>query len=209
MNNEAGILVSVIVPVYNAEKYLNRCLESLINQTLKNIEIICINDGSTDNSLQIIKDYSNKDNRIVVIDQQNQGVSASRNQGMKIAKGEYLAFCDADDWLDLEFYEKLYRETENGTIDVVKGNTAIAYDSKIEKKGELNALIKTSGYMLVTTFQYEWWSAIYKKSMFEDGMIKFHDARLAEDQLFLCQTLCRVKTFRIVDDVFYYYFQNH
>lgn len=89
--------VSIIVPVYNVENYLRKCLDSLINQTLKNIEIICINDGSTDNSLSILEEYASKDERIIVINQENAGVSSARNRGLEIATGEYIAFVDADD----------------------------------------------------------------------------------------------------------------
>ena len=99
--------ISVIVPVYNVEKYLARCLDSIINQTLADIEIICINDGSTDNSLEILNDYAKKDSRIKIIDQTNAGLSCARNAGMQIAQGEYIGFVDSDDWIDLDFYEKL------------------------------------------------------------------------------------------------------
>ena len=88
------VQVSIIVPVYNVEKYLSKCLESLINQTLKDIEIICVNDGSTDNSLSILKEYANKDSRIKIIDKQNEGVSVARNTGIEVATGEYLMFVD-------------------------------------------------------------------------------------------------------------------
>ena len=89
--------VSVIVPVYNVEKYLKKCLDSLVNQTLKDIEIICVNDGSTDNSLQILQEYANTHPNIVIVDQENQGVSLARNNGIKKAKGGYIGFVDPDD----------------------------------------------------------------------------------------------------------------
>lgn len=93
--------VSIIVPVYNVEKYLAKCLDSLVNQTLKDIEIICINDGSTDNSLEILNTYAQKDSRITIIDKKNEGVSAARNTGLNISKGEYIMFVDSDDYLEL------------------------------------------------------------------------------------------------------------
>ena len=102
--------VSIIVPVYNVEKYLERCLDSLINQTLTNIEIVCINDGSTDNSGKILDDYAAKDNRIKVIHQNNAGQAVARNNGLKIANGNYINFVDSDDWVDLDFIEKLYKK---------------------------------------------------------------------------------------------------
>ena len=101
-------LISIIIPVYNVEKYLRRCLESLINQSLSKIEIICVNDGSKDNSLKILKEYALKDERIIVVDQQNQGVSIARNNALKYVRGEFYMFVDSDDWLDRETCEITY-----------------------------------------------------------------------------------------------------
>lgn len=102
------VKLSVIIPVYNVEKYLKRCLDSVINQTLKDIEILCINDGSTDDSLSILEEYKSKDSRIVIISQGNKGLAATRNVGIENAKGEYLAFVDSDDWINSKFLECLY-----------------------------------------------------------------------------------------------------
>lgn len=94
------IKVSVIIPVYNVEKYLEECLDSIINQTLKEIEIICIDDGSTDSSLNVLENYKKKDKRIIVLQQQNLGAGAARNKGLDLARGKYLSFLDADDFLN-------------------------------------------------------------------------------------------------------------
>ena len=113
--------VSVIIPVYNVEPYLEKCLDSLINQTLKDIEIICINDCSTDNSLNILEQFKNKDERIKLINlKENKGAAAARNEGLKIAKGEYLGFVDPDDYVDLNFYEELYKKAKQDDADIVK-----------------------------------------------------------------------------------------
>lgn len=108
--------VSVIIPVYNTEKYLRKCLDSVCNQTLSDIEIICVNDCSPDNSLEILNEYAQKDNRIKVINfEENKGVSIARNTGIDSATGEFIGFVDADDFVDLDFYEKLYNKaTETG-----------------------------------------------------------------------------------------------
>ena len=98
-------LVSIIVPVYNTEKYLSKCLDSIVNQTYKNLEIILINDGSTDNSKAICEDFAKKDKRIQVINKENSGVSVSRNKGLSLAKGNYIAFIDADDYAELNYIE--------------------------------------------------------------------------------------------------------
>ena len=108
--------VSVIIPVYNTEKYLRECLDSVINQTLKEIEIICVDDGSTDSSLEILKEYANKDNRFTIITQQNLHAGVARNAGLAVAKGEYVSFLDSDDWFELKILEettKILKETDS------------------------------------------------------------------------------------------------
>ncbi len=111
--------VSVIIPVYNVEKYLRQCLDSVVNQTLKDIEIICIDDGSTDNSLNILKEYAAKDSRVKLIIQKNQGVSAARNQGLRAISGEYYLFIDSDDWIDEQMLENMYNKAIDDSVDLV------------------------------------------------------------------------------------------
>lgn len=106
------IKLSIIVPIYNAQNHLKKCIESIINQTEKDIEIILIDDGSTDDSLKICNEYQRKDFRINVIHQNNSGVSIARNQGIKIAKGEYIGFVDSDDWIDLDMFKRLLEEAK-------------------------------------------------------------------------------------------------
>lgn len=113
------VKVSVIVPVYNVDKYLKKCLDSLINQTLNDIEIICVNDGSTDSSLEILECYANKDSRINVISQSNKGLSGARNTGLKHVKGQYTIFIDSDDWLDLKALELLYNKSIELNLDML------------------------------------------------------------------------------------------
>jgi glycosyltransferase involved in cell wall biosynthesis len=113
------IRVSIIVPVYNVEEYIIQCLDSVVNQTLKEIEIICVNDGSTDGSLQILEAYAEKDERIKIINEKNRGQGAARNTGMKLANGEYVGFVDSDDWIELDTYEKLYNNAVSNNSDIV------------------------------------------------------------------------------------------
>lgn len=103
-----NVKISIIVSVFNTEKYLRECLNSLVNQTLKSVEIICVDDGSTDNSPEILEEFKAKDKRIKVIHQENFGPSVARNNALKIAQGDYIGFVDSDDWVDLDFFEKLY-----------------------------------------------------------------------------------------------------
>lgn len=110
--------VSVIIPVYNVEAYLKQCLDSVINQTLDDIEIICINDGSTDSSLNILQEYAKKDKRIVIINQKNTGLSNARQRGMDICQGEYVAHIDSDDFIELNFLQSLYTVAKNQNADI-------------------------------------------------------------------------------------------
>ena len=114
-------LISVIIPVYNMETYLARCLDSVINNSYQNLQIICVNDGSTDNSLNILKEYEGIDSRIVVIDQKNQKLSAARNAGMDIAKGDWISFIDSDDWVHKDFFRILMNIANESKCDLIIG----------------------------------------------------------------------------------------
>lgn len=126
--SENQIKLTVIIPCYNVEKYLRQCLDSVINQTLKEIEIICVNDGSTDRTQKILEEYSKKDDRILVINKPNGGLSSARNAGMEKMQGEYIAFLDSDDWVDLEFYEKLYNAAKTNNADCAIGKTFLYHN---------------------------------------------------------------------------------
>lgn len=126
-----SVKVSVVVPVYNVEKYLTDCLDSLCGQTLKDIEIICVNDGSTDNSLSILKKYADIDERIVVLSQENSGLSSARNSGVKFARGEYIFFCDSDDKLDLIALEELYNRAERDNLKILYFNAKAFFENKV------------------------------------------------------------------------------
>ena len=119
MHNSGSIKISTIIPIFNAEKYLDKCLTSIINQTLKDIEIICVNDGSTDNSLKILKYYSNLDDRIKIINTDNHGQGSARNRALKEAEGEFISFVDADDWIELNSYEILYNMAKKNNLDML------------------------------------------------------------------------------------------
>ena len=113
------VKISVVIPVYNTQNYLNECIDSVLNQSFKDFEIICINDGSTDNSLSILSDYEVSDERIKVISQQNRGLGASRNEGLKLAQGEYVLFLDSDDYLTPDALEKLYNQAYANDLDLI------------------------------------------------------------------------------------------
>jgi glycosyltransferase involved in cell wall biosynthesis len=192
--------VSVIIPVYNTEKYLNRCLNSVCNQTLKDIEIICVNDCSTDNSLYVLREYAVRDNRIKIVDfKYNQGVSIARNAALDIAKGEFLAFLDPDDWIDLNFYESLYLKYLETGADIIKCDLKEILPDGVEKIYPLNKHIKETNDKLY--FVYAFTSAIYKNKN-----IKFiENMPFGEDILYLNENVIIANCVSVVDDVYYYY----
>ena len=124
------IKLSVIVPVYNVELYLRECLDSIINQTLKDIEIICIDDCSSDNSYGILEEYSKKDNRIIIFrNQENMSAGPSRNIGIRVSQGEYITFVDSDDFLDKNYYELLYNTAKEYDSDIVNTSNILRYNN--------------------------------------------------------------------------------
>lgn len=149
------VLISIIVPVYNAGKYLKECIESLINQTYKDIEIICINDGSTDNSLNILEKYAQKDNRIKIYSQENKGESETRNLGLKLAKGKYIMALDADDKCSLDTIETSLKIAEKKQLDIVINflNVRLNLDKRMPSE------------ISYTTV----WQVFYKKKLLENN----------------------------------------
>ena len=149
-------LISVIVPIYNMENYLEKCLDNLINQTLKEIEIICINDGSVDNSLKILKNFANKDNRIIILNQKNQGQGIARNNGIKIARGEYIGFCDPDDWIELNMFENMYNKAIQNQADIVECDFISHYEhrNKIKRNKLIRKFFSIYRCMYFNIFQY-------------------------------------------------------
>jgi len=199
------ISVSVIVPVYNVAPYLARCLDSLVGQTLKDIEIICIDDKSTDNSLEILQEYAKKDSRIKIIAQKhNGGVAAARNAGIDMATGEYLGFVDSDDYVDTDFYEKLYETAKKNNADMARGNLELVdYNSK---KIICNQVLKSIQAHGKWHYLYQWWCAIYKKELLQKNNIKFlPGVSYSEDIVFLTQCISKSNTVLSVANVFYHY----
>lgn len=184
------IKVSVILAIYNAEEYLKKCLDSLTSQTLQEIEIICVNDGSTDNCPAILEEYAQKDNRIVIINQENQGPGAARNNGLNLVNGKYIAFVDPDDWVEQNTFEKLYSFAQQDNLDLIEfdynryyaqsGNTKLRRN-KIIKKGIFNwhDCIK---YIFSNDFVV--WNKFYKSELIKENNIHFSNGYHGEDLIF-------------------------
>lgn len=174
--------ISVLLPIYNAEKFLSKSLGEVLNQTLKDIEFICINDGSTDSSLKMIKDYAEKDERIVVIDKDNHGYGESMNQGLNVAKGKYIAILEPDDFVDNTMYETLYDLAEKYNADVVKSNY-YEYETKTDNNTYLEVLEGLPYETLINAHLNKSiihmrpciWSAIYKREFLEKNHIRFNE----------------------------------
>lgn len=205
--------VSVIVPVYNTEGFLQKCLDSLTNQTLEDIEIICVNDGSTDNSLKILEDNAIRDDRIKIINQKNKKQGAARNAGMKIATGEYIGFVDSDDWVDLDFYEKLYNAATRHNFDIALG-TNIRVKKNVNKK-RLN-ITEEKEYKTVQEkfdINIQWknpcpTNKIYKRELFISRNIQWPEGVYCEDRIFTLKAVYFANGVVTVPNVNYYYFDN-
>lgn len=203
--------ISVIIPVYNVERYLSQCLESVIHQTWQNLEIIIVNDGSTDSSAKIIDEFANKDSRIIVMSQSNRGLSAARNTGILNATGDYIGFVDSDDWLELNAIENLYNGflvssnvlLTNGMIvqhDEFTGVDGLMRPETWKREG--HKVIEAADWgkeLLSESSSHYVWSKLFKKEAFTFAM--FREGRNDEDTLFTFELAkaIRDKHYSIVD----------
>ena len=185
-------MVSIIIPVYNVSNYLKTCLESVINQTYKELEIICINDGSTDNSLEILKEYASKDKRIIIIDKKNAGVSAARNDGIEKSNGEYIFCMDSDDYIDSDFIEVFYNNAEKNHSDLVVLSTFWNLDKRVNK--DYHSALPT-------------WSMFIKKSILDNHKYLRYPLNVqpGEDGIFSHELLMYTKNVSFVYNTNYHY----
>ena len=212
-------MISVIIPVYNVEKYLRKCLESVINQTYKDIEIICVNDGSTDGSLAILNEYAQKDDRIKVINKNNGGLSSARNSGLDSANGEYCYFVDSDDWIELNTLEKLVNIIEKNDVETVvhsmvnipENNLCIGmsnsvqrwFDKKIKPNGVYNIPIEINKDIPSIA-----WNKLYKMNIINKYHCRFSEGLINEDELFLWTYMIHCKKYYFLNEVLYNYFRR-
>lgn len=209
------VLVSVIVPVYNVEKYLCKCVDSLLAQTYKNVEIILVDDGGNDNCPHICDEYAKKDKRIKVIHKENGGLSDARNAGIDVAKGEYLCFVDSDDFVDENYVQKMVVTALENQSDLVVSNFNYIYeDGRIvanefdieAKKYSNNEIIYylTRGRDVLPLIVA--WSKLYSRKLFDN--LKFKKAILHEDEEICHKILDLAKRISIIKDKLYYYLQR-
>lgn len=205
------IKVSVILPVYNAEKFIAQCLDSIMGQTLKEIEIICVDDGSTDNSLQIMKEYENKYSNIVVISQENAGAGAARNKGLKRAKGEYLSILDADDFFEPNMLEEAYTKAKEDKADMVVFPSDQYYEDTNTYKS-VNWTLRYGKIPPYTPFKHRqmtdnvfkvfvgWaWDKLFLREFVEKHNLLFQEQRTSNDMLFVFSAVVLAQRITVVD----------
>ena len=209
--------VSILVPIFNVQKYLRQCLESLVNQTLNDIEIILINDGSTDGSLSIVREYERRDHRIVVIDKQNTGYGDSMNRGLALATGDYIGIVEPDDFADLQMFEKLWTVAKSYDVDVVKSNY-FAYSTSGECGERSDFVEALSGCQYDVVFEPvesqevflrspSIWSALYRRAFLEREDVRFLPTPGAsfQDTAFFFKSLYSATSMVLVQEGFIHY----
>lgn len=206
--------LSIIVPVYNVEKYLCQCLDSIVNQTIADIEVICVNDGSCDHSLNILEEYKQKDSRIHIISKENDGLGAARNTGINAAQGDYIGFVDSDDFIELDMFQKLYERAVATEADVAIGNIRLFHDdtSKIESYREEKRYKEIAALNVFTVREAPWilenigvWDRIYKRNFIERYSLRNPEHVIYEDALFSFQTSILASKITLVSDAYYIY----
>ncbi len=209
--------VSIIVPIYNKEKYLSRCIDSIINQTLKDLEIILVDDGSTDTSVCILDEYKKTDSRITVIRKVNGGASSARNEGLKIANGEYVMFIDADDWIDLDYCEYILNQAKKSGADIVR----TGFEEILEEgvRGDtFKVILKDQDIITKEEIAYNFafrkpicgsvFGKLYKREVIKD--LKFdNNLKFAEDIKFYISAILKAESVSIRNNNGYKYFRNN
>jgi glycosyltransferase involved in cell wall biosynthesis len=209
--------ISVIIPVFNAQRYLSECLDSVINQTFKDTEIICVNDGSSDNSLEILKSYAKKDKRIKIIDKTNTGSGDSRNTGLKACCGKYIIFLDADDFVEENMFKELYNKIEETNSDIAFCDYYRYHNEtgKIELKKVKTKLINSPTVNFYTLKEKIFlttpapWTKIYRRSFTEKNHLSFQNTKSCNDVAFYFLSFILAKSISYVPQpLVYYRFDN-
>ena len=208
--------VSIIVPTYNVENYLRECMDSIVGQTLKDIEIICINDGSTDGSLEILKNYAAKDPRIVIVDKKNEGYGVGMNIGLERASGEYIGIVEPDDFVPANMYEDLYNVAKKNNLDFVKadfyrfkrssnGNMDLVYNHLSKNEEDYNVVFNPSTDPKTLLYIMNTWSGIYRRAFLEEYHIRHNETPGAsfQDNGFFWQTFIYAKRAMIINKPYY------
>lgn len=209
--------VSIVVPIYNVERYLKECVDSIINQTLKDIEIILVDDGSPDNCGKIVDDYAKKDSRIIAVHQKNSGYSKAVNHGIELAKGEYIGIIESDDWIEPNMYEELYRSAKKYNTDITKAgfyfynstllddmskNVPFKNPSGVDLIKAPNGVFKITDWPKLLAFHASIWSSIYKSSFIKKIKIPETAGASYQDFPFMIEAMCKAQRISIVKKYF-------
>lgn len=208
MNN---IKISVIIPVYNVSLYLSQCLENIIHQTYENLEIICVNDGSTDTSSEILNKYAKKDNRITIISQKNSGQSASRNNGIKKATGDYIHFLDSDDYIPLNYYEKMIKSLGNTDADIVCSGFYFEKHPRESINFKDSYIYTNPQDKIEKTYAYKYmyvWRYLIKTSFIRKNKLSFIENKCMEDLMFTITAFTKANKIVVVPNLQYFYRYN-
>ena len=200
--------ISIIIPAYNVESYIRECLDKIISQTLQDIEIICINDGSTDQTLEIIKEYASKDNRIQIINQKNQGAGPSRNNGIKNATGEYIAFMDPDDcYPNNDVLSLLYNKAIQNKAIVIGGSMINIKDGEFKESYFEKSRFEREGWINSIDYQFDYYFQrfIFKKDFLIKNNLFFPDLIRYQDPIFMINVLYTAKKLYVITDKTYVY----
>ena len=214
---ENNIKISVIIPIFNAEKYLENCLKSIIIQSFKEIEIICVNDGSTDNSLEILKRLQLEDKRIIIIDKKNGGSSSARNAALKIARGEYCLNIDSDDWIEQDYFKNMYKRAKKDNLDIVISDIIFDFknkknyilkDLKIEDKKIINGKEYIKVFFKENTYGYSWNKLIKRELYIKNNFWYDEEIFLMEDLEILMMLSYYAKRIGKLNKAYYHYIQG-
>ena len=209
--------ISVIVPVYNMEQYLRQTIDSIISQTHKNLEIICVNDGSTDSSENIIKEYANFDKRILLLNKDNGGLSSARNVGLRTVTSDYVAFIDADDWIEPETYGKMLTAMLQNDVDMVACRFKRDYEDFSHRKDSDDFYDNKTAWSkgkhkvtnsLISYFPVFAWTKLYKTSIIKENKIEFPEGLIFEDWVFYWKYIVFADSVYSIDSAFYHYRQR-
>lgn len=210
MDNQFEKLISIIIPVYNVEGYLKKCLDSVLAQTYRNIEVILIEDGSPDNCGMLCDEYANMDNRVKVIHKKNGGLSSARNSGLDICTGDYIGFVDSDDYINSNMYEELVAAIEMQSVDIAcagiireSDNNTVSYVTRCPKnKKQYNDKDALREILLEREIDISVWSKLYKKEVFAN--VRFPEGETNEDAAILLDIIPNKKLFHIAKPMYHY-----
>lgn len=207
------MLISIIIPIYNVEKYLHKCLESIVNQSYKNIELVLVNDGSTDNSGLICDDFAKNDNRIKVIHQKNARMAAARNAGFRITTGELIWFIDSDDWIEPGAIDAIFRAMNNNQLDMIGFSYRYYYhDNQTFSAPQKCQTIETCSaidYIKTETFLSPLiWSFVYRRTFLTANNLIFNESILHEDEAFNLECFSKLIKIKKIDKSLYNYRQR-